>query len=216
MSRIIGRVAMDMLTVDLTDLPETGVGSKVELWGRQVSVNQVAAAAGTIAYELLCHVKRVRREYFVGLALSVVGGCLEVAGRDSPRRATSFLARARKEAKNTPPRLRRCLGRSPNHRKPASWRLRGVPQNSLRAFGASFKQPRQVSSRCMGASTPMLTPQSPRRRRSLKGVDSLTRAIAALGLAHAGASASRCADKAERSNGPYRRLPVAQAKGHGQ
>lgn len=62
-SRIIGRVAMDMLTVDLTDLPEAGPGSQVELWGRQVSVNDVAAAAGTIAYELLCNVKRVRRVY---------------------------------------------------------------------------------------------------------------------------------------------------------
>lgn len=63
LTRIIGRVAMDMLTVDLTDLPEAGPGSEVELWGRQVSVNQVAAAAGTIAYELLCNVKRARRVY---------------------------------------------------------------------------------------------------------------------------------------------------------
>ena len=63
LTRIIGRVAMDMLTVDLTDLPEVGVGAPVELWGRQVSVNSVAAAAGTIAYELLCNVKRVRRVY---------------------------------------------------------------------------------------------------------------------------------------------------------
>lgn len=62
-SRIIGRVAMDMLTVDLTNLPEAGPGSQVELWGRQVSVNTVAASAGTIAYELLCNVKRVRRVY---------------------------------------------------------------------------------------------------------------------------------------------------------
>ncbi len=63
LTRIIGRVAMDMLTVDLTDLPEVGVGAPVELWGRQVSVNAVAAAASTIAYELLCNVKRVRRVY---------------------------------------------------------------------------------------------------------------------------------------------------------
>ena len=63
LTRIIGRVAMDMLTVDLTDLPEAGPGSEVELWGSQVSVNDVAAAAGTIAYELLCNVKRVRRVY---------------------------------------------------------------------------------------------------------------------------------------------------------
>lgn len=56
---VIGRVSMDMLTVDLTDLPTSGCGSAVELWGSQVSVNDVAAAAGTIAYELLCNVKRV-------------------------------------------------------------------------------------------------------------------------------------------------------------
>ncbi|MCL2160520.1 MAG: alanine racemase [Betaproteobacteria bacterium] len=56
---LIGRVSMDMLTIDLTDLPEAGVGSVVELWGKQVSVNRIAQAAGTIAYELLCNVKRV-------------------------------------------------------------------------------------------------------------------------------------------------------------
>lgn len=59
-AHIIGRVSMDMLTVDLTDLPDAGIGSRVELWGRQVPVNRVAQAAGTIAYELLCNVKRVR------------------------------------------------------------------------------------------------------------------------------------------------------------
>ena len=61
--RLIGRVSMDMLTVDLTELPDSGIGSRVELWGRQVAVNRVAAAAGTIAYELLCNVKRVRFSY---------------------------------------------------------------------------------------------------------------------------------------------------------
>ncbi|BBO99603.1 alanine racemase [Sulfuriferula nivalis] len=60
---VIGRVSMDMLMVDLTDLPETGLGSRVELWGDQVSVNEVARRAGTIAYELLCNVKRVRFVY---------------------------------------------------------------------------------------------------------------------------------------------------------
>jgi len=59
LTTLIGRVSMDMLTVDLTDLPQAGIGSVVELWGKQVSVNQVAQAAGTIAYELLCNVKRV-------------------------------------------------------------------------------------------------------------------------------------------------------------
>ena len=59
-TRLIGRVSMDMLTVDLTELPQAGVGTPVELWGTQVSVNEVAQGAGTIAYELLCNVKRVR------------------------------------------------------------------------------------------------------------------------------------------------------------
>lgn len=58
-TRIIGRVSMDMLTVDLTDLSATGHGSEVELWGAQVPVSTVAAAAGTISYELLCNLKRV-------------------------------------------------------------------------------------------------------------------------------------------------------------
>lgn len=62
-SRIVGRVSMDMLTVDLTHLPSEGIGSRVELWGRSISVNEVAAAANTIAYELLCGVQRVPREY---------------------------------------------------------------------------------------------------------------------------------------------------------
>ena len=62
-SRIIGRVSMDMLTIDLTELPEAGIGSRVELWGEQVPINRIAHAAGTISYELLCNVKRVRLEY---------------------------------------------------------------------------------------------------------------------------------------------------------
>ncbi len=63
LTRLIGRVSMDMLMVDLTDLPATGLGSRVELWGEQVSVSEVAARVGTIAYELLCNVKRVRFVY---------------------------------------------------------------------------------------------------------------------------------------------------------
>jgi alanine racemase len=62
-SRLIGRVSMDMLMVDLTDIPMAGVGSEVELWGDQVLVNQVAAQAGTLGYELLCNVKRAHFEY---------------------------------------------------------------------------------------------------------------------------------------------------------
>lgn len=63
LTRLIGRVSMDMLTVDLTDLPEAGMGSHVELWGDRVPVGEVASCAGTIAYELLCNVKRVRFLY---------------------------------------------------------------------------------------------------------------------------------------------------------
>jgi alanine racemase len=62
-SRLIGRVSMDMLTIDLTEVPEAGIGSRVELWGAHVPVNRIAEAAGTIGYELLCNVKRVRFEY---------------------------------------------------------------------------------------------------------------------------------------------------------
>ncbi|MDF0605823.1 alanine racemase [Neisseriaceae bacterium TC5R-5] len=57
-ARIIGRLSMDMMTVDLTDLPSAGIGSEVELWGDDVAVSEVAACAGTISYELLCNVKR--------------------------------------------------------------------------------------------------------------------------------------------------------------
>ena len=58
LTRLIGRVSMDMLTVDLTDLPEARVGDPVELWGPRVSANAVAAASGTIAYQLFTGVTR--------------------------------------------------------------------------------------------------------------------------------------------------------------
>ena len=56
MTRTLGRVSMDMLCVDLTHLPEAGIGATVELWGRQVPVDDVARVAGTVGYELLCAV----------------------------------------------------------------------------------------------------------------------------------------------------------------
>ncbi len=62
-TRTLGRVSMDMMTVDLGGLPDAGIGSPVELWGEHVPVSTVAARAGTIAYELLCNVKRVPRVY---------------------------------------------------------------------------------------------------------------------------------------------------------
>ena len=54
---------MDMLFVDLTDVADAKIGSHVELWGDQVSAIAVANAAGTIASELFCNVKRVRFKY---------------------------------------------------------------------------------------------------------------------------------------------------------
>jgi alanine racemase len=45
---------MDMLCVDLTALPQSGVGAQVTLWGQGLPVEEVAAAAGTISYELMC------------------------------------------------------------------------------------------------------------------------------------------------------------------
>lgn len=61
---LVGRVSMDMLTVDLTDLPQAEVGDAVQLWGEQLPVDEVASAAGTIGYELLTKVTaRVPRRY---------------------------------------------------------------------------------------------------------------------------------------------------------
>lgn len=53
-TRTLGRVSMDMLFVDLTELADAGVGSQVILWGRGLPIEEVAQAAGTISYELLC------------------------------------------------------------------------------------------------------------------------------------------------------------------
>jgi alanine racemase len=53
-TRTLGRVSMDMLAVDLEGVPEAGVGTPVTLWGEGLSCDEVAAAAGTVSYELLC------------------------------------------------------------------------------------------------------------------------------------------------------------------
>ena len=52
--RTAGRVSMDMMTIDLTDVPEATIGSPVVLWGEGLPVDDVAAAASTVGYELLC------------------------------------------------------------------------------------------------------------------------------------------------------------------
>jgi alanine racemase len=58
-SRTLGRVSMDMLSVDLTALPTAGQGGNVTLWGRAANgvileIDEVAAMAGTLSYELMC------------------------------------------------------------------------------------------------------------------------------------------------------------------
>ncbi len=58
-TRLVARVSMDMITVDLTALPDAGIGSEVTLWGRAsngatLPIDEVALAGGTVAYELMC------------------------------------------------------------------------------------------------------------------------------------------------------------------
>lgn len=54
MTQVVGAVSMDMITVDLTPCPQAGIGSQVELWGNSVKIDDVAAASGTVGYELMC------------------------------------------------------------------------------------------------------------------------------------------------------------------
>ncbi|HEY0200219.1 MAG TPA: alanine racemase [Burkholderiaceae bacterium] len=65
-TRLIGRVSMDMLALDLTPVPDAGLGAEVTLWGRAstasgpagrgavLPIDEVAQAAGTVGYELMC------------------------------------------------------------------------------------------------------------------------------------------------------------------
>ncbi len=60
-TRMVGRVSMDMITVDLTPVPEAGIGAEVTLWGRSsrgtlLPIDEVAQAGGTVGYELMCAV----------------------------------------------------------------------------------------------------------------------------------------------------------------
>ena len=60
---LVGRVSMDMITVDLRDAPDARVGDRATLWGGGLDVDEVARHAGTIAYELFCRLTpRVRFE----------------------------------------------------------------------------------------------------------------------------------------------------------
>ncbi|HBM2877182.1 TPA: catabolic alanine racemase DadX [Klebsiella oxytoca] len=50
----VGRISMDMLAVDLTTCPQAGIGAPVELWGKEIKIDDVAASCGTVGYELMC------------------------------------------------------------------------------------------------------------------------------------------------------------------
>ena len=53
-TQTLGRVSMDMLYADLSKLPQAGVGSRVVLWGEGMPIEEVARAADTVSYELMC------------------------------------------------------------------------------------------------------------------------------------------------------------------
>lgn len=61
--RLIGRVSMDMLTIDLSEHPQATVGTPVELWGRDITLAELAPICATSAYRLPCGLKRVPRHY---------------------------------------------------------------------------------------------------------------------------------------------------------
>lgn len=62
-SRLIGRVSMDMLTIELPDSQHLSDNTEIELFGNHININEIAASAGTIAYEIACNIKRAHRIY---------------------------------------------------------------------------------------------------------------------------------------------------------
>jgi alanine racemase len=62
-SKLIGRVSMDMITIDLTDHSDAAVGDEVLLWGKDLPADDIAKLAGTISYELFCQI--TKRVHFV-------------------------------------------------------------------------------------------------------------------------------------------------------
>jgi alanine racemase len=60
---ILGQVSMDMLTIDLSNIPQAKIGDQVILWGKPLSVNKVAEYSGLIPWQILCNVNRVKILY---------------------------------------------------------------------------------------------------------------------------------------------------------
>jgi alanine racemase len=63
---LVGRVSMDLMTIDLRGVPGAKVGDEVTLWGPELPVEEIAAAAGTISYELTCSITRRVRAVTIG------------------------------------------------------------------------------------------------------------------------------------------------------
>ena len=63
-TRVVGRVSMDMITIDITDVPHPEIGDRVELFGENVSVDEVAEYCNTISYEIFTKItRRVYKAY---------------------------------------------------------------------------------------------------------------------------------------------------------
>ncbi|MGB0361309.1 MAG: alanine racemase, partial [Endozoicomonas sp.] len=67
---LVGRVSMDMVTVDLTNVTDVKIGDRAILWGKGLSINEVANGANTIPYQLLCNLNRVPVEFLGQQVLS--------------------------------------------------------------------------------------------------------------------------------------------------
>ncbi len=101
---IIGRVSMDMCTVDVTHIPECALGDEVVLMGRQgdeyISANEVAAKANTISYEVLCALGKRAPRVFVNKGR---------ANAVEPRLRRIFIPDEEKSMKRIDNMIRRCL-----------------------------------------------------------------------------------------------------------
>ncbi len=98
---------------------------------------------------------------------------VECGGRESPGMRVTFFCFAKRKSpkKRRPPVCEPCASL---RGKPASGRLRGAPQNSLRACGAPLEQLRRVRARSMGAPTPMPPRNRPAAGAASRGLGSLT------------------------------------------
>ena len=67
-TRILGQVSMDMVSIDLTPVPDASLDDEVILWGKELPATEVARHTNTMAYEMFCHLKRVKKTYTESLS----------------------------------------------------------------------------------------------------------------------------------------------------